>query len=149
MHVVRRGRAVWPEGKEPSSPYTIRGGDQLLIGATDPNYSFNMEVAADGTLKWQNQTTPVVGLTLDAAQTRIIETFQAKLAKAVNGGQMSEEAARTSLPPVASLYITIGGWREEADPEVVDRLEGDDQTRIERLERSLDELRKMIRDLKK
>jgi hypothetical protein len=44
--------------------------------------------------------------------------------------------------------LTIGGWREEADPEVVEQFEVSDQGRVQRLESDIRELKDMVRKLK-
>jgi len=131
VHVVKRGRAVFLEGKRPEADYRIRPGDQLLAGNL-PGSMFTYPVDQDGT--WLpplgNEAKPinVKGMTLSEAQAAL-------------------DAQPKNAELYVPIYLTIGGWREQADPELIDQLEAGDATRVLRIERELLELQNMVRQL--
>jgi protein involved in polysaccharide export with SLBB domain len=129
VHVVKRGRAVFPEGREPPADYRIRKGDSLLIGTGPHDDTFNFEVDAKGDLPPHNMlVVHVEGMTLAEAQEAVVKGWTSPV---------------TGLP----YFLTLGGWREQADPDVIDQLEGGDATRVRRIERELLELKNMIQQL--
>lgn len=139
VHVFKRGRAVFLDGREPPADYRVRPGDSLLIGQVTAGSSnrdvlFNYLVDADGNVG-DKRKVKVAGMTLSEVEEALQEGWK--------------QASPAAEQPVAvPWYVTIGGWREQADPEVIDRLEGSDQTRIQRLERELEEIKQLIREQK-
>jgi protein involved in polysaccharide export with SLBB domain len=130
--ILKRGHAVFPEGKLPNAHYRIKPGDSLLIGAS-PEQLFNSEVDSMGNVG-DKQKAAVAGLTLEEAQTAVRKAWT---------GQATFDKAPAEVP----WHVTIGGWREEAAPGVIDRIEGGADTRSLRLENEVQELKQMIRHL--
>jgi protein involved in polysaccharide export with SLBB domain/Zn-dependent protease with chaperone function len=134
VHVVKRGRAVFVDGQEPPADYRVRKGDSLLLGPPSQAGTFNNVVDADGNVTY-NGKIQVEGMTLaeaeDAIRRHLNDDFRKRLG--------------TTEDYVFAGYVTIGGWREQADPEVIDRLEAADQPRMQRLERELQEIKELIR----
>jgi hypothetical protein len=105
---VKRGRAVFPEAHHPTPQYRVRVGDQLLIGQEAVNISYNHEVGPDGCLSQGKAIrVKVEGLRLAEAQ------------------DVVQKALTSQGRSPAPIFLTLGGWTEEADPEVIDKLEAD------------------------
>ncbi len=143
VRVVKRGRAVFPKGWEFNPDYRVRVGDRLMIG-NDPNAAFDYEVMADGTVPWLKQNINVAGLTLAEAQEEVQKHSVREVPTNPGGGFHPGTMKKVPWP----IFLTLGGWTEHADPDVVEQLEGDEETRVQRLEGELRELKQMIRDLK-
>ncbi len=140
-HIKKRGRAVFGPGKEPGPDYRIRTGDHLLLNQGNPfdgsPYKVNQEGDIEkfiGYRQVKGERIPaehrikvhVQGLTLTEAQQAVVE------------------ASRDT-----NLSVTIGDWHEEADPKLIDQLEHAADPAVQKLERELDELKAMIRALKR
>ncbi len=142
--VFRRGRAVFPEGKQPAADYKIAPGDTVLASTylpLDP-----MVIDADGRFpldSWNGkpvEKVPVAGLTLEEAQAALRKAFVWKAGP--GGGITGSETDQT-----APWLVTLGGWREEADPRVIDLIEGVGATQLLRMQEEMQELKSMIRGL--
>lgn len=142
--VFRRGRAVFPDGKQPTADYKIAPGDTVLASTylpLDP-----MVIDSDGRFPldiWNGkpvEKVPVAGLTLEEAQAALRKAF---VWKAGPGGGISGSETDQTAP----WLLTLGGWREEADPQVIDRIEGTDATQLLRMQEEMQELKAMIRRL--
>jgi protein involved in polysaccharide export with SLBB domain len=143
INVVRRGRAVFPAGKQPAADYRVRAGGLLLV---NQNFSAadgtNYEVSADGMLQSQPdfigqpyEPVHVAGLTLDEVQKRLCENWKARQK---SGGEIWSD------PQEQAWVVTIGGWHEEADPALIDRLGESADPRVQQLERELQQIKTMI-----
>jgi hypothetical protein len=115
----------------------VRAGDSLLAGVwyveTPTNaILFNYLVDTEGNIGDGNRKLKVEGMTLSDVEAALRRAWKQK-----GPGQKEERED--------PWYVTIGGWREEADPEVIDRIEGSEQTRMQKLERELQELKALIR----
>lgn len=84
---------------------------------------------------------PAAGLTLSEVEQEMRDKWKPTF---FGGPGTGNEAP---LPGTFPWYVTLGGWREEADPAVIDRIEQADSTRVERLEQELQEIKTMIRGL--
>ena len=127
-----------------------------MISQYNPRMAFEYVVGPDGQLAWavpvdsfssEKIQIPVAGLTLAEAQEALQKVSVRKVPAGPGGGLAG---AATGKEPVESIPIclTLGGWREEADPEVVEQFEGNDVSRIQRLESDIRELKDMVRKLK-
>ncbi len=147
IHVVRRGHAVFPADKTPTAEYRVRAGDQLLLNSSgSAAEGMSREVLADGTLSWPSpfvgQEFPplrVEGMTIDELQQSVRKSWKFS----AGGGGTIQQSNLQEYP----WSVTFGGWREEADPAVIDRIEQADSNRVERLEQELQEIKTMIRGL--
>jgi protein involved in polysaccharide export with SLBB domain len=144
INVVRRGRAVFPEGKQPPAEYRVRAGDLLLVNkyfsAADGG---SYEVAADGNFQTlPDQVAPkqeavhVAGLTLEEVQKLLRERWDTF--NFPGGG-----GVKTDLHNQPWM-VTVGGWHEEADPQLIDRLGEPNDPRVQQLERELQQIKTMI-----
>lgn len=142
--VLRRGRAVFPEGKQPAQDYKVAAGDSLLVWS-NIHGEMELKVDSDGNAGWPNwqpteQTVRVVGLTLEEAQAAFRKTLKVNLFE-------------SSLPPTEASYrtvpwiVTLGGWREDADLRIIDQIEGGGATQLLRMQEEMQELKAMIRKL--
>ncbi len=134
--VLRRGRAVFDKGSQPAADYKIKPGDKLLLGEVEENM-FTYAVDGDGNLG-SKQKVQVAGLTLEEAQEAARKNWTTASEFALGG-----RAPESAVP----WLLTLGGWREEADPRVIDRIEGTDATQFLRMQEEMQELKAMIRRL--
>jgi protein involved in polysaccharide export with SLBB domain len=142
--VLRRGRAVFPEGKQPTADYRIAPGDTVLASTYLPLNA--MVIDAQGRFpldSWNGKPVEkisVAGLTLEEAQAALRKAFLWKAFPVSN-------VAGTETDRTAPWILTLGGWREEADPEVIDLIEGTDATQLLRMQQEMEELKSMIQRL--
>jgi len=133
--VLRRGRATFADGKQPAADYKIQPGDFLVLRSTSLGSwgtESESQVDAEGKFGWGPRIN-IAGMTLEEAQ----RAFRREVKS--SAGTPSEQ----SIP----WLITLGGWREEADPRVIDLIEGNDATQLLRMQEEMQELKSMIRRL--
>ncbi|REK18983.1 MAG: hypothetical protein DWQ37_02660 [Planctomycetota bacterium] len=144
--ILKRGRAVFPDDRQPAADYQIRPGAKLLITQTAMSQAFDKPVTDEGTLEgskddWHDwPDVKVEGLTLSEAQQALRKAWKGKF-KGMTGNGLVDESVEYGWT------VTLGGWREEADPAVIDRIEHRDAADLQRLQRELEEMKAMIRQL--
>src|SRR5690606_22717167 len=106
--VLRRGRAVFPEGEQPAADYKIKAGDTVLLGSVIPQL-WPTVVDADGNLTAANRAAAngkvhVAGLTLAEAQAALREEITYLGGP---GGGFVKDGTKQTIP----WLVTLGGWR--------------------------------------
>jgi protein involved in polysaccharide export with SLBB domain len=142
--VLRRGRAVFPEGKQPTADYRIAPGDTVLASTYLPLNVMVIDAEGRFPLDSSNgkpvEKVSVAGLTLEEAQAALRKAFVWKAFPVSN-------VAGSDTDQTAPWILTLGGWHEEADPQVIDRIEGTDATQLLRMQEEMEELKSMIQRL--
>ena len=137
---------MFPDGKQPAADYKIAPGDTVLWGTSNPlgptvvNPEGNV-TAGHWSPVGEVRTVHLAGLTLEEAQAALRKTLT------YQGGGSGGGFAGGGTDQVPPWVITLGGWREEADPRVIDLIEGNDATQLLRMQEEMQELKSMIRRL--
>jgi protein involved in polysaccharide export with SLBB domain/beta-lactamase regulating signal transducer with metallopeptidase domain len=146
INIVRRGRAVFPEGKQPAADYRVQAGDRLLVNqgfsAADGG---SYEVTTDGMFQTQpeviepkQEPVHVAGLTLEEVQNTLREKWKFLAFRGTGVRQLGF--------PNPVWMVTLGGWHEEADPQLIDRLGESSDPRVQQLERELQQIKTLLRE---